>query len=86
MRGKAVKSILLDGKVDIHTMKCVQSDLEFKKFRHKDAKKAPRQRYIVTLGDNSIAVVRMENIEACTKAANNSDTTYCTTSTQVLVE
>ena len=85
-RGKAVKSILLNGKVDIRTMKCIKSGLQFKKFSHKDAKKAPRHRYIVTLDDNALAVARMEDVQACNEAAGKSNATYCATSTQLLVE
>lgn len=86
MRGKAVKSILLEGDVDIRTMKCVNSDIKFKKFSHKDAKKAPRHRYVVTLSDNALAVVRMEDVQTCKEAASKSDTSFCATSTQLLVE
>ncbi|PLX37808.1 MAG: hypothetical protein C0606_05940 [Hyphomicrobiales bacterium] len=83
-RSVAVRKILEAGKVDIKLMKCVPSDLVFKKFSHDGAAEAPRRRFVVSLGEDSVAVREEPDEAACTAADEADAKVYCVTSTQVL--
>lgn len=83
-RGKVIRSILSQGKIDIRTMKCFKSDLKFKKFSHNTPAKAPRYRYLVTLNGETVTVATMKDAHACNVAVSNNKTTFCTTSSQMI--
>lgn len=84
-RGKVIKSILSQGKIDIRTLKCFKSDLKFKKFSHNTPAKAPRYRYLVTLNADTVTITTMKDMQTCNAAASNNKTIFCTTSTQMVL-
>lgn len=83
-RGRLVKTILNKGKVEIKSLKCFQSGVQFEKFLHKQVKDSPRYHYVVKQGDKTVQVTPVPAKSACKAMASNMTDAFCVTSSQKL--
>ena len=66
-RALAVRAILTANNTVLERIRCIPSDLKFDRYSHARAAAAPRHAYLLSLGDASLEVVPMSDVQACTR-------------------
>ena len=66
-RAVVVSTILAANNADIQLIRCIPSDLRFDRYSHESAAAAPSHAYLLTLGNASLEVVPMSDLQVCAK-------------------